>query len=268
IAGATVILQADQASQGSAEVRSDADGTFSFVAPPGDRGSLLAFAPAGSSYLPSRMTVNATRELGRSVEVKLTRGVIILGRVIEASANKPVGGVAIEYRQQQVDNKYFRVEYLAIGASLGNALTGPDGTFSLVVPPGPGTLLAIASSTDYITLETNTGLLGKREPGGVRLYPHVMVHLNANLPTALDPKADQPTGEANVEQVEMTLRRGRVLDARVVDTAGVPVANAVLVCPTGLTVGLHNGQQSQPIRDGFLKISGQDPDQPVTVYIL
>lgn len=269
IAGATVILQAAQASQGAAEVRSDAGGAFSLVVPPGDRSSLFAFAPTESSYLPLRMTVSATRELGRPVDVKLTRGAIVRGRVIEALTNKPVAGVAIEYRQQQVNNPYFRGDLsVAIGTGLGNALSGPDGTFSLILPPGPGTLLAKASSKDYITIETNDGLLRRGEPGGIRLYPHAIAGLSAKPSASRDPKADQPIGEANVEQVEMTLRRGIVLDARVVDTAGAPVADAVLVCPTGLAVGLHNGQQSQPIRDGLLRIPGQDPNQPVTVYIL
>ena len=268
IAGGTLLFQTALGSNGVHEVRSAADGSFSLSLPPGDRHFLFASGPIESTYLPSRTTLLAARDLGRTLDVKLTRGILVRGRVIEATVNKPVDGVAIEYLQRQVNKPNFRADLRAPGTGLGNALTGADGRFSLILPAVPGTLLAKSSSTDYISLETTSGLHTKGEHSGIRIYPHTLANLNVKPPAPPETNAQPPTGEVNDEQIELTLHRGRTLKARAVDTHGVPVANAVLVCPTLLKALHDNGQLVEPIRDGVIRIPGQDPSQPVTFYVL
>ncbi|WP_422923458.1 sigma-70 family RNA polymerase sigma factor [Singulisphaera sp. PoT] len=268
IAGVTVILQASQESNGVREVRSASDGSFSLTLPPRDRHFLIASPPIESGYLPSQTTLLAARDLGRTLDVKLSRGVIVRGRVIEAEAKKPVDGVAIMYLQQQVNNPNFRPDLRAIGTGLGNALTGADGKFSLIVPPGPGTILAKASSTDYISLETTTSLLTKGENSGVRIYPHAIAGLNPKPPAPPEANAQPQAGDVKVEQAELMLHRGSTLEARAIDTNGVPVADAMLVSPTLLKSLSSNVQLVETIRDGIIKIPGQDPNQSVTFYVL
>ena len=192
-----------------------------------------------------------------AVEVKLGRGGLVRGRLIEDPAGTPVVGGLVDYLQTRRGNsRPLRLPTI-------QAVSGPDGTFTLVVPSGPGHLLVQGPGADYLHLTTSNVEMGVGLRPSLHLYPDAHAVL------------DLKDGEA-LRPLELRLHRGVTVAGRLIAPDGKPVPEAFAFGrsyvpfgdrPYPMTVG--NGTPPQiEVKDGRFEIPGCDPEKPVTFYFL
>src|SRR5262249_45668761 len=156
----------------------DKDGRYRLNAPPYDsrygEQFLHVKAPAGLPYV-SRLH-NLPKARGgakRTVDIALPRGVLVRGKITEKSSGKPVGGAAVYFYSHEKNNDNF-LRGLAFGPVFAVA-SGTDGTFELVVLPGPGRLAVEGPQPEYVLREIAEGELQRGQSGGGRWYAHAVI---------------------------------------------------------------------------------------------
>src|SRR5262249_47304143 len=169
--------------------RTDARGHFQVSAVPGSTGFVVVHPPQGQPYLVTSKTFDWPKGAVRQeVEVKLSRGVLLHGKVTEAPGGKPVA-------QASVQNG---------GNWSGRGLTAAAGTSPLAGPPGSARIRVTAPTPDYIAQPVGSGELELGKPGGDTLYYHAAA--------TLDLKKDE-----KLKELSFTLRRGVTLKGTLVD---------------------------------------------------
>jgi RNA polymerase sigma factor (sigma-70 family) len=236
------------------EVRADAAGRYRAVPHEAETFVLTAYPPAGEPYLLGTRQVQRPRGivLKQEINLSLRRGILVRGVVKETPSGKVVPGAVIEYHAPYNSPFYSRDETFA-----HDVQTGADGTFAMVVLPGPGHLLVNGPTPDYLH---KTILMRELYGPGVspnrRYYPDGLV--------ALDLKPEMAT-----HRVEVTLKRGVPLKGRVLDPDGKPVASGHLVCRCFVPMGFDiNGPRSVPVKDGRFELPGWNADNPDPLYFV
>ena len=102
----------------------------------------------------------------KTVEFKLRRGVIVHGRLVEEPSGQPVVGARISYYQTYRNNPLYRDDYAE-----RSAVSRTDGTFTTVVPFGPGHLLVQGPGPDFLHLSTSHSELGTGRGPNLPMYP-------------------------------------------------------------------------------------------------
>jgi RNA polymerase sigma factor (sigma-70 family) len=238
--------------------RTDGQGRARVIPWPGDRFWIVVHAPEGEPYLPTRLDVNWPKgAVQHTVEVKLGRGVLVRGLLIEERAGTPVAGGGVGYVQTRRGNpRPLRLPEI-------QAVSGPDGAFTRVAPTGPGHLLVQGPSADYLHLTTSNVEMGVGLRPSFRMYPDAHAVLDIK-----DGEAPRP--------LRLRLQRGVTVAGRVVAPDGKPVTEAFAFGrsyepygerPYPMTAG--NGTPPQvEVKDGRFEIPGCDPERPVTFYFL
>ena len=236
------------------DARADANGRYRAIPFEGDSFNVEAAPPDGAPYLLGTRRVDRPRGivLKQEVNVSLRRGVHVRGVVTEAASGKPVAGAAVEFQPNYGGPFYTRDVRFA-----KDVTTGADGTFALVVLPGPGHLLINGPTPDYLhTTILTRELFGPGVSPNRRYYPDGLV--------ALDLKP-----ETKFHQVKVALRRGVTLKGRVLGPDGKAVASGLVLCrcyvPQGFTL---NGPRGVPIKDGRFELPGWNPADPAPLYFL
>ncbi len=217
--------------------------------------------PAGEMYLSSRRQVNWPKGAVRqTVEMKLKPGILVRGTIIENPAGKPVSGARVAYLQTRRDNKFYAA-YRDLVFPLAT-VTGADGMFVIVVPPGMGHLLVRGPTDDFLHLRTNNLELGVSSLPIWPLYPDAIAHL------------DLKPGE-KAHEVAMRLSRGVTLRGQVIGPDGTPIAKAFafgrsyLPRLNAFPLDVFNGSAPEiPVRDGRFEIPGCDPEKPYTFFFV
>jgi protocatechuate 3,4-dioxygenase beta subunit len=237
------------------EFEADDQGRFRLNPLSADRYSLSAYPPPGLPYLHAGTSIFPWPKgaLEHHVDVAMRRGVVIRGKVVEEGTGRPVAGARLSFAGRRVTDE-------ATGASNGTAETAPDGSYQIAVLPGPGYLVVLAPSDDYVYLSMGQGTLRYDQPGGRRFYAHAFV--------ALDPKAG-----AEETDVTVTLRRGATVRGRVIGPDGRPIASAAMIDRVFLppSPGAYLSwryQDAARVRDGHYEVHGLDPDAEVPVHFL
>jgi RNA polymerase sigma factor (sigma-70 family) len=241
------------------KTRTGADGRFRASVSPPDRFNprdsfgVTVFGREGSDHLVSRAEFVWTKgAVKKEIEIKVPRGVVIRGKVMEAGTGRPLSGAS--------------VQYLAINGDRANkgdwdagTASRDDGFFRIVVPPGRGHLRIFGPTAEYVLEVIGANMLYYGRPGGERHYAHRIV--------AYEVKAgDQP------HEIDVALRPGKSIKGRVIDAHGQAVAHAGLL--TRLYIEPFNpswrGQDDfQPhARDGRFELHGVDPEASAPVYFL
>ena len=228
--------------------RTDGQGRARVIPWPGDRFWIFVYPPEGEPYLPARLDVNWPKgAVQHAVEVKLGRGVLVRGRLIEDPAGTPVVGGWVGYLQTRRGNpRPLRLPAI-------QAVSGPDGTFTLVVPSGPGHLLVQGPSADYLHLTTSNVEMGVGLRPSFHLYPDAHAVLDIK-----DGEAPRP--------LELRLHRGVTVAGRVVAPDGKPVAEAFAFGRSYVPFGepslphdrwqrhpAANRGEGRPVRDPWLR---------------
>jgi RNA polymerase sigma factor (sigma-70 family) len=236
-------------------VRTDADGRFKVSLPAVDasRELPLRIYPAkGDPYLPVRQEITWPRgAIKHTVEVKVPRGVLVRGKVMEAGSDRPVAGAGIQFLPRETDNPNLRPAVLTGYQHV--AASDSTGCFEIVVLLGPGHLLVSGPGMDFIHEEIGSNVLATGKPGGARVYPDGYVKLD------LAPKSEP-------KEVAITLRRGVTVEGRLLDPAGKPVAHARMVCR--LLLSAVPALSNVDVRDGVFALHGCDPEKEYPVMFL
>jgi hypothetical protein len=262
LVGATVVVETrlPNGIPGHVEAKTDRDGRYRTQPFTGDRHTVWVFPSAEQPYLALRQEVQWPADAKARTEVDLStpRGVLIRGTVLEAESRRPVAGAAVSYEWAFTNNPFRAArserrprEQL----QLRDARTSADGTFLLVAPPGPGTLLVKAAEPDFIHTETGTGqLLGNAGGGGKPYFPDAVVALTLGA-----------NGAAQSPVIE--LHRGVTVRGRVTGADGKPVASALLISPTYVPDGLEVRGHALPVRDGRFELPGCAPGTKAKVWV-
>jgi hypothetical protein len=213
---------------------------------------LRVFPAEGEPYLPVTQEITWPRAaIKHEVEVKVPRGLLVRGKVTEAGSGQPIAGAGIQYIPRETDNP----NLIPNGVMRwGNVpASKADGSFQIVVPPGPGHLLVSGPGRDFIHEEIGSSVLSDGKPGGARVYPDGFVKLD------LAPKAEP-------KEMSITLRRGVTVEGRLLDPDGKPVARAQMVCRL-LRTALPSNSNTE-VRDGVFALHGCDPEKEYPVLFL
>jgi beta-lactamase regulating signal transducer with metallopeptidase domain len=262
MAGAWVNIRAEKRNPYSwgetAGARADDQGRVRIVPWPGDGFTILAYPKEGEPYLRREASLDWPKgAVQQSVEVKLKRGVVVRGKLTEEPSGQPVAGAGISYYQTHRNNPRYD------GSFNRDTVSGPDGTFNLVVPHGPGHLLVRGPSADYLHVPTSHGELGTSWMPNLPLYPDALAHL------------DIKPGAATHEMA-LRLRRGVTVPGRVIGPDGSPIAEAFAMGRTYAPydenrfdfMPFNGGGPRLKVRDGRFEIPGCDPDKPSPFHFL
>ncbi len=191
----------------------------------GDRQDLLASALDGPAYLPTIQHLPSDTPAGPiTVDFQLKRGVLVHGRVIEKATGKGVRANLSYYIL--TDNPHLKSypDYGTIRAGSPYA-TENDGSFKLVVMPGPGAIGARVGNEHYrlgVGVDTIRGAkFVKDDLNGIAARPHTITPFNYHALAGINPKAgDEPI------TVEIALDHGRTVKGTVIDPDGKPLAGS------------------------------------------
>jgi protocatechuate 3,4-dioxygenase beta subunit len=214
-----------------------------------------------------RITATPDREPMR-VNVELTRGVVVTGRVYDKATGKGVRDCSVHFSPLP-DNKTGKTEGLALYAS-----TSEDGRYRLVAILGPGVLLAGVPGT-----------LFKIE--GVPIYPYKLAEFDAadrpriKMTDALKPRRAFVTASGPEEldfsnackvvdvkddgtpiSCDLALDPGKTLTVNLEDAEGKPLAGSVAAGVSAQII------RTVPIRGATCRIYALDPANPRQVAFL
>jgi hypothetical protein len=246
--------------RGNSYWRTDAEGRFRAIPHPGNYLAVTAAPPAGEPYL--LLTQGFQWPKGKAVkhevDLKLPRGVVVRGAVTEAGSGKPVTGAHVQFTVFRANNPFYRANVLPnSGRWDRNLVSGSDGRFEVVIPPGPGALLVNGPTLDYLHDEIlSTKLYGEAVRPERRHYADAIVSLSFKP-------------EAPPQKVALKLRRGVTVSGRLLTPEGKPVARAQLLCQSYIPYGTHlNRVPVLPVGKGKFELPGYDVAHPLPVYFL
>ncbi len=230
--------------------RTDASGRYRAAGTAGDFYWVAAYPDPASGYLSVRKEQNEWPVGAKVLEINLAlprpQGSILRGRVVEAGSGRPVAEASVVY-QPGPGNPHNDDEY-----EFDNpVLTDGEGNFALTVLPGAGLLAVEAPTPDFIRvpLVSNDSSIAR---------PHGFVRLN--LPVGKD--KDNPP-------VQITVRKGVRLEARIVGPDGRPVEDLVMAwCPEVSARLIDNWASPVPFSEGLFRLDGADPEQTYRVFFI
>jgi RNA polymerase sigma factor (sigma-70 family) len=268
----------------------DANGRFRINPYSGDFFHVRVQVKSQAPYLGTEFRVDWPKGASKhKLPIKLARGVLVRGKVVEKKADKPVDWVRAYFQPQQQNNPTLPANLPY--AALYPAISDRDGSFQLVVPAGPGHLLASVGEApgrsnvpapanwfadrgrgkDFVLSSVGSGQLQSGQPGGFRRYFHAILPLN------LKP-------QAGPKKLTLTVRRGVTLKGKVVGPDGKAVPAGILFGPGELfqpppaivpstkpiaePPGSWNIPSAALLKDGRFELSGCDPDRTYRVSVL
>src|SRR5262249_37322848 len=199
----------------------------------------------------------------QKVELTVPRGVLLRGKAVDKTTNKPVAGARLYFRQLQANNPNRAVNLQP--STYYPALSQADGRYQLVAPACKGHLLCDRLAPEFITEVVGYDQLQSGKPGGQRQY------FNAVLPLDIKP-------QKGPKDVDMTVRRGVTLRGKVVGPDGKKVASAILLVPGEIIRSDRNvrfavSPGGKPavwvgVKDGRFELPGCDPAKTYRLFVL
>jgi RNA polymerase sigma factor (sigma-70 family) len=231
--------------------RADPQGRFTANPSPGEYFRVSVYAPEGQPYLVPQVEFPWTKgAVKKDVEIRLPRGVLIRGLVVEAGTNHPLVGSTIYFIPVGGSND-------VLSGSQVSVASREDGSFQLAVPPGKGHLLVFGPTGDYVLREVGRDILEYDRPGGWRYRVHAVIPYEVQ---AGDPPREVTAG----------LRPGATIKGRVEGPDGQTVTDASIL--TTLVVEASHpawlGRDQVKVRDGRFELHGVDPQESVRISIL
>ncbi len=221
------------------------------------RFNLRAQSPDGAPYLIAMKRGEWPKgSVEQSVDIALTRGVVVRGKITEEGTGRPIAGAVVCVTPNAASGGRF------VNAS-NSAATGPDGSYCVAEQPGPGYLIVQGPDDDYVLREFGgDGGQLTAAPGRGRYYAHAY--------RAVELKAGGPE-----QEVDLSLRRGAAIRGRVVGLDSQPVREASVFSRVLLESSPMGGwkvwglpQDSRGVFDGRFALHGLAADVEVSAYFL
>ncbi len=261
IAGADVLIQENPRKV----TRTDENGRFRVAA--GDTASqpslgetyIKVFPPASSPYLfhwhewkwPDDVVTDA------ELTIRMARGIMVEGDIVEKGAGKSVAGASIYYAPQEYDNEFFRPSensgYQWPFESIYK--TDEKGQFRIPVSPGPGYLMVKVPTRDYVRVMVSGGERYYGKVGLDREYYDGARHIN--LKPGESPKP-----------LRIELQRGITLRRRVVRPDGRPAMGQAYNRSDEIDRLLNGGAGVASVADGILELPGFEPEHSNPLFIV
>jgi beta-lactamase regulating signal transducer with metallopeptidase domain len=189
--------------------------------------------------------------------IRLKRGQIVDGQVVEKRSGKPVVGASVWFDPQEKGNRFFTQSAKSrfSGSDMKYA-TDSLGHFRLPVLPGPGHLLVTAPTLDYVRQMLSLGERYYGKPGCERGYYDGVAKIRLA-------QGEHP------EPFTIELERGVTLRRKVELPDGKAVkghahARSYLQFKNDINQSLPD----IPIEDGLLELPGCDPAHPNLVFLV
>jgi hypothetical protein len=256
-AGARVLVMS---SSGNLYATADKDGRYRMVVDRMSFARVYATPPEGQPYLVLKKWEEWPKGAARhAIDLALPRGTVVEGTVVEAPGDKPVAGADVQFFPQQRDNGDYREDVACLWHS--PALSGADGHFRIVLPPGPARLLVNAHAPDYILQEAPFSVLAAGQdnlvgyaqgPEGNAFFGNQRVYAHAIVPLTV-------RKDVKPEPVRVTLRRGVTIRGRLLDAGGKPVVRALLFSRLHLDEWDHVVRGPATVVEGRFELRGCDP---------
>jgi RNA polymerase sigma factor (sigma-70 family) len=233
--------------------QTDADGRFRTNPAPGDRFSVRATPPSGLPYLYASDRFEWPKgAIEHSLDLSLPRGVLIRGKVTEEGSERPVAGASVTFLAYRGGGQSSRE-----GA---RTTTLADGSFEVTGLPHPGHVIVRSPSEDYVLREIGNRELSEDQAGGMRLYSHAFIAINA-----------KPAGTDTA--VKISLRRGVTVKGRIVAADNQPVDDTWVISRISLGPTAATSVRWQPnyhghARNGRFELHGLNQGGDVPVYFL
>jgi RNA polymerase sigma factor (sigma-70 family) len=231
----------------------DKDGRYRLEGVP--KSAHYSFTAGGSESVPyfdtSQHAVLDTAGLvPLTVDFTMDRGLLLTGRAVEKGSGKPVAGL-VHYDPSR-DNPnlkdYPRRDQVTVTISSWGTVR-PDGTFTLLVIPGPGAATLCAEPQDrFQTLDARNELTKLK----VRSFPVDPAHAVA----AVDPDPAKPPSLV----CDFELAAGRVRKGTVVDADGKPLEGV-------LAVGVAPGERAAPLKSPEFTLSGLGSRKRILIFV-
>lgn len=235
----------------------DGEGRYRISPTPGIRFGVTAYPPDATPYMARQMRDvdwedSATR---KKVDVKLPRGILVRGQVIDSGSGLPVAGASIQYVPEEANNRNATDDILT--GWQGIQPSDEAGKFAITILPGPGRLLVHGPPGEFVVKESTTRELNSGRTGGTRCY--------ANAFHRLDPSKD-----AGPIDLEIKLERAQKVIGKLVDEQGHPIQKAIVI--SRLVTHPHliewRGDLSFEASGGQFELPGLAPNQDTDVYFL
>jgi RNA polymerase sigma factor (sigma-70 family) len=233
----------------------DAEGRFRANPFSTERYALSVYPPQGQPYLEFVTKIFAWSQgsLEHRIDIALSRGRLIQGKVIEEGTGKPIAGALLGFVGRPAGGGEG-------GSWNGRTLSGPDGSYQLAALPKEGTLAVLGPSEDYVLQESTERTIREGQPGGRRWYAHAFID------------CDLKSG-GDTREVDVVLRRGLTVKARVIGPDGQPVPEAhlfsqALPVPQSMPWRYWWGTFHGNVRNGRCELHGLAPDAEVPVFFL
>jgi RNA polymerase sigma factor (sigma-70 family) len=234
------------------DFQTDALGRFRANPAPGDQFVVRVEPPEGQPYVGVLKRLDWPKgAVEQSIDLALTRGVLIRGKIVETGSDKGVAEARVTFYSQsrQRTNP---------GISNPRATAAADGSYQIAVQPGPGHLGINVAGDDYVLQAIGEDLLFASGPGGRRFYSNAFI--------ACDPK---PGSEPLL--VNVPLRRGSTVSGRVIGPDGQPAQDTWIISRRVLRPGGGGGRfwfgdVHGNARQGRFELHGLDPDTEVPVH--
>ena len=233
--------------------RTDADGRFRVpIAASGLPFVTVTPAP-GQPYLVFSKPIEWPKgAVEHTMDIALTPGTLIHGKVTEAGSGRPVAEALVRFVPSSSRRIVSRFDDVMTSS------TKPDGSFQLVIVSEPGHLEVEGPSDDYVLQKFESKLVPVREALGVRLYAHAIL--------ACDSRPASDITDVNIE-----LKRGVTVSGQAVGMDGQPVSDAWVLSRMILRDGFLRrwfADAHGTVRNGRFALDGVDPQATVPVFFL
>lgn len=208
--------QQEYGSMTSVAGRADDQGLYRVSPNPGIRFGVTAYPPAGAPYLVR--TIDQIKwkagDRNREVDVRLPRGVLVRGEVVEKPSGQPVAGASVQYMPESANNP-LDADDIVTGWQ-ATQVTDDRGRFEIAVLPGPGRIVVHGPTNEYILHETSGQELNRGKPGGRRNYVAAIERID-------------PSPDSQPVEMKIAIERGATVRGELVDAAGAPVNQVSMV---------------------------------------
>ncbi len=228
----------------------DATGRYRVAGGAGESFWVTVYPDPGSGFIPIEKRQNQWPSGAKVLEVNVavSRGRVVRGRVVQAEGGSPVPGASVVY-QPDPSNPHNKSEYHFNSP----VLTDSDGKFALAALPGPGLLAVEGPTPDFIRVAISES--GSRR--SAQAYPHAFARID--LPD--DKNKETP-------ETRLTLRKGVKLEARLVGRDGAAAGLVMGWCQEMMASQLQNWGSPQAFPEGRFRLDGADPERTYRVFFI